>query len=31
VVNERKQHYRIVPRRADSHFTAEAMAGEGVR
>lgn len=31
VVNERKQHYRIVPSRADSHFTAEAMAAEGVR
>ena len=31
VVNERPQHYRIVPRRPDSFFTPEAMAGEGVR
>lgn len=31
VVNERPQHYRITPRRADSHFTPDAMAGEGVR
>lgn len=31
VVNERPQHYRIVPRRADSFFTPDALAGEGVR
>jgi hypothetical protein len=31
VVNERSQHYKIVPRRPDSHFTPDAMAGEGVR
>ena len=31
VVNERSAQYRIVPRRADSHFTPDAMAGEGVR
>ena len=31
VVNERQQHYKIVPRRPDSFFTPEAMAGEGVR
>lgn len=31
VVNERNQHYKIVPRRADSFFTPEAMAGDGVR
>lgn len=31
VVNERPQHYKIVPRRADSFFTPEAMAGDGVR
>jgi hypothetical protein len=31
VVNERQQHYKIVPRRGDSFFTPEAMAGEGVR
>ncbi|MES2944500.1 MAG: DUF1329 domain-containing protein [Pseudomonadota bacterium] len=31
VVNERPQHYKIVPRRPDSFFTPEAMAGEGVR
>jgi hypothetical protein len=31
VVNERNQHYKIVPRRADSFFTPDAMAGDGVR
>jgi hypothetical protein len=31
VVNERNQHYKIVPRRPDSFFTPDAMAGEGVR
>jgi hypothetical protein len=31
VVNERTQHYKIVPRRPDSFFTPEAMAGDGVR
>jgi len=31
VVNERPTHYKIVPRRADSFFTGDAMAGEGVR
>ena len=31
VVNEKPVHYRIVPRRPDSFFTPEAMAGEGVR
>jgi hypothetical protein len=31
VVNEQKTHYRIVPRRPDTYFTPEAMAGEGVR
>jgi hypothetical protein len=31
VVNERPQHYKIIPRRADSFFTPEAMAGDGVR
>lgn len=31
VVNEKNVQYRIVPRRADSFFTPEAMAGEGVR
>jgi hypothetical protein len=31
VVNEKAVHYRIVPRRPDSFFTPEAMAGEGVR
>ena len=31
VVNERPQHYKIVPRRPDSFFTPEAIAGEGVR
>ena len=31
VVNERAQHYRIVPRWADGFFTPDAMAGEGVR
>lgn len=31
VVNERPQHYKIVPRRPDSFFTPEAMAGDGVR
>ena len=31
VVNEREQHYKIVPRRADSFFTPDAMAGQGVR
>ena len=31
VVNERSRHYQIVPRRPDSFFTGDAMAGEGVR
>jgi hypothetical protein len=31
IVNEKSVHYRIVPRRPDSFFTPEAMAGEGVR
>ncbi|WP_284615097.1 DUF1329 domain-containing protein [Aquabacterium humicola] len=31
VVNERSTQYKAVPRRADSFFTGEAMAGEGVR
>lgn len=31
VVNERQQHYKIVPRRADTFFTPDAMAGQGVR
>ena len=31
VVNERPRHYQIVPRRPDSFFTGDAMAGEGVR
>lgn len=31
VVNEREQHYKIVPRRPDSFFTPDAMAGQGVR
>jgi hypothetical protein len=31
VVNERNQQYKIVPRRPDSFFTPDAMAGEGVR
>ena len=31
VVNERSRHYQIVPRRPDSFFTPDAMAGEGVR
>ncbi|MBL0726255.1 DUF1329 domain-containing protein [Piscinibacter sp. HJYY11] len=31
VVNERNTHYRIVPRRPDSFFTPDAMAGDGVR
>lgn len=31
VVNERQQHYKIVPRRPDSFFTPEAMSGDGVR
>lgn len=31
VVNERNQHYKIVPRRPDSFFSPDAMAGEGVR
>ncbi|MDZ7922034.1 DUF1329 domain-containing protein [Rhodoferax sp.] len=31
VVNEREQHYKILPRRADSFFTPDAMAGQGVR
>ena len=31
VVNERQQHYKIVPRRPASFFTPEAIAGEGVR
>ena len=31
VVNERNQHYKIVPRRPDSYFTPDAMAGDGVR
>lgn len=31
VVNERSKHYQIVPRRPDSFFTPDALAGEGVR
>lgn len=31
VVNERQSHYKIVPRRADSFFTPDAMSGDGVR
>jgi Protein of unknown function (DUF1329) len=31
VVNERNQHYKTVPRRPDSFFTPDAMAGDGVR
>lgn len=31
VVNELPVHYRTVPRRGDTFFTPEAMAGEGVR
>ncbi|MBT0569744.1 DUF1329 domain-containing protein [Curvibacter sp. CHRR-16] len=31
VVNERELHYKIVPRRPDSFFTPDAMAGQGVR
>lgn len=31
VVNERPQHYKVVPRRPDTFFTPDAMAGEGVR
>jgi len=31
VVNERPTHYKIMPRRPDSFFTGDAMAGEGVR
>lgn len=31
VVNEKAVQYRIVPRRADSFFTGDALAGEGVR
>ena len=31
VVNERNRHYQIVPRRPDSYFTGDALAGEGVR
>jgi hypothetical protein len=31
VVNEREQHYKIVPRRPDSFFTPDAMAGQGIR
>ncbi|CAM8639941.1 LolA_like domain containing protein [Comamonadaceae bacterium] len=31
VVNERDQHYKIVPRRPDSFFTPDAMAADGVR
>ncbi|HEU4460053.1 MAG TPA: DUF1329 domain-containing protein [Methylibium sp.] len=31
VVNEQPMQYKIVPRRPDSFFTPEAMAGEGVR
>ncbi len=31
LLNEKATHYRIVPRRPDSFFTPEAMAGEGVR
>lgn len=31
VVNERSKQYEIVPRRPDSFFTPEGMAGDGVR
>ena len=31
VVNERSKQYQIVPRRPDSFFTPDALAGEGVR
>ena len=31
VVNEREQHYKIVPRRPDTFFTPDAMVGQGVR
>ena len=31
VVNEKSTQYRIVPRRGDTFFTPEAMAGEGIR
>jgi hypothetical protein len=31
VVNEKASQYPIVPRRPDSYFTPEAMAGDGVR
>ena len=31
VVNESNQHYKTVPRRPDSFFTPDAMAGDSVR
>ncbi|EJM34492.1 Protein of unknown function (DUF1329) [Pseudomonas sp. GM33] len=31
VVNEREQQYKVMPRRPDSFFTPEAIAGEGIR
>jgi Protein of unknown function (DUF1329) len=31
IVNERPQHYKITPRRADSYYTPDALAAEGVR
>lgn len=31
VVNEKQVHYKASPRKPDSHFTGDALAGEGVR
>ncbi|MBQ0929517.1 DUF1329 domain-containing protein [Ideonella alba] len=31
VVNEKPVHYKAVPRKPDSYFTGDALAGEGVR
>jgi len=31
VVNEKQVHYKAVPRKPDSYFTGDALAGEGVR
>lgn len=31
LINEKKKHYKIIPRMSDSAFTPDAMSGEGVR
>ena len=31
VVNEKQVHYKVAPRKPDSYFTGDALAGEGVR